>query len=131
MCRNVSADTSADNMALPRSFHTSFGILYFSAFVFGLKCHSYCRCGIEIWERRLVSFLFRFRRKFDEFMTMEAIQRTETYEYAISLSYSNRQSNQAFVQFPSLQVYKFIYACRLLEYGMVEKVRCYDITPVF
>ncbi|ESO98713.1 hypothetical protein LOTGIDRAFT_231137 [Lottia gigantea] len=54
----------------------------------------------------------------DEFATNEAIQCTEIYEYAMSLG------NTSFV-LPHLQVFKFIYACRLAEYGLSEETLRY------
>lgn len=43
------------------------------------------------------------------------IQTTEVYEYAMSLA------NQNFC-IPSLQTYKYLYAIRLLDEGLVEEV---------
>ncbi|XP_073415428.1 protein transport protein Sec16A isoform X1 [Dendrobates tinctorius] len=48
---------------------------------------------------------------FTKFASNEAIQRTEAYEYAQSLGAQT-------ISLPNIQVYKFIYACRLAEYGL-------------
>ncbi|KAM9326583.1 protein transport protein Sec16A [Gastrophryne carolinensis] len=48
---------------------------------------------------------------FPQFATIEAIQRTESYEYAQSLGAQT-------ISHPNIQVYKFIYACRLAEHGL-------------
>uniref|UniRef100_A0A8C5MV24 Protein transport protein sec16 n=1 Tax=Leptobrachium leishanense TaxID=445787 RepID=A0A8C5MV24_9ANUR len=48
---------------------------------------------------------------FAKFATNEAIQRTEAYEYAQSLGAQT-------ISLPNIQVFKFIYACRLAEYGL-------------
>ncbi|KAL7839725.1 hypothetical protein SRHO_G00263830 [Serrasalmus rhombeus] len=46
-----------------------------------------------------------------EFATNEAIQRTELFEYALSLGCDS-------VSLPRFQIFKFIYACRLAESGL-------------
>ncbi|BFZ20597.1 hypothetical protein BsWGS_23637 [Bradybaena similaris] len=48
----------------------------------------------------------------EEFATNEAIQCTEVYEYAQALG------NPTYC-LPHLQIYKYLYACRLADYGMV------------
>ncbi|KAK6194900.1 hypothetical protein SNE40_000435 [Patella caerulea] len=53
-----------------------------------------------------------------EFATNQAIQCTEIYEYAQSLG------NASFV-LPHLQVFKFLYACRLAEYGFSQEALHY------
>ncbi|XP_041368328.1 protein transport protein Sec16A-like isoform X2 [Gigantopelta aegis] len=54
----------------------------------------------------------------EQFITNEAIQCTEVYEYAQSLS------NPTFF-LPLFQVYKFIYAARLAEYGFPQEALHY------
>ncbi|XP_075690735.1 protein transport protein Sec16A isoform X2 [Rhinoderma darwinii] len=48
---------------------------------------------------------------FAKFASNEAIQRTEAYEYAQSLGVQT-------ISLPNIQIFKFIYACRLAEYGL-------------
>ncbi|XP_053329063.1 protein transport protein Sec16A [Spea bombifrons] len=48
---------------------------------------------------------------FTKFATNEAIQRTEAYEYAQSLGTQT-------ISLPNIQVFKFVYACRLAESGL-------------
>ncbi|XP_076821798.1 uncharacterized protein LOC143468458 isoform X2 [Clavelina lepadiformis] len=60
-------------------------------------------------------------RSFNDFASSDAIERTETYEYAISLSASTQQQRPGSLSLPSLQLYKFLYACRLRDYGMTAK----------
>ncbi|XP_063288941.1 protein transport protein Sec16A isoform X3 [Pelobates fuscus] len=48
---------------------------------------------------------------FTKFATNEAIQRTEAYEYSQSLGAQT-------ISLPNIQVFKFIYACRLAECGL-------------
>ena len=57
----------------------------------------------------------------DEFATNESIRCTEVYEYAQTLR------NPAFRR-QSLQRYKFVYAVRLADAGMTEKVRSLWLT---
>ena len=52
---------------------------------------------------------------FNEFATNEAIQCTEIYEYALSLA------NPAF-SLINFQVYKYLLATRLVDYGLPESV---------
>ncbi|XP_067662358.1 protein transport protein Sec16A-like isoform X2 [Haliotis asinina] len=54
----------------------------------------------------------------EEFATNEAIQCTEIYEYAQSLG------NQTFL-LPHFQVYKFLYASRLAEFGFLQEALHY------
>ena len=54
-------------------------------------------------------------RTFNEFAINEAIQCTEIYEYALSLA------NPAF-SLINFQIYKYLYATRLVDYGMPETV---------
>ncbi|XP_058015116.1 protein transport protein Sec16A isoform X3 [Ahaetulla prasina] len=51
---------------------------------------------------------------FLKFASNEAIQRTETYEYAQSLGTQP-------CSLPNFQVFKFIYACRLAEMGLIAQ----------
>ncbi|XP_070614866.1 LOW QUALITY PROTEIN: protein transport protein Sec16A [Erythrolamprus reginae] len=51
---------------------------------------------------------------FLKFASNEAIQRTETYEYAQSLG-----TQPCYL--PNFQVYKFLYACRLAEMGLIAQ----------
>ncbi|XP_055940834.1 protein transport protein Sec16B-like isoform X2 [Argiope bruennichi] len=55
---------------------------------------------------------------FEEFASNEAIQLTEIYEYAQSLANSN-------YMLVHLQLYKFLYALRLVEHGFLEEALHY------
>ena len=56
---------------------------------------------------------------FNEFATSQAIQCTEVYEYATSLS------NEP-VFMAAFQLYKFLYCVRLVDAGMWEEVSAFD-----
>ena len=66
-----------------------------------------------------------YSQPFNEFATSQAIQCTEVYEYATSLS------NEPVFMAP-FQLYKFLYCVRLVDAGMWEEVStftalmCYD-----
>ncbi|KAM8933379.1 protein transport protein Sec16A [Pelodytes ibericus] len=51
---------------------------------------------------------------FAKFASNEAIQRNEAYEYAQSLGTQT-------ISLPNIQVFKFIYACRLAEHGLASQ----------
>ncbi|XP_077969364.1 uncharacterized protein LOC120345146 isoform X5 [Styela clava] len=61
---------------------------------------------------------------FLEFASLDSIRRTEIYEYAISLGKNQRSSDAATV-LPTFQLYKFIYACKLAEYGLIAQALHY------
>lgn len=65
--------------------------------------------------------LCSFRLAFEEFAKWESIRRTEIYEYAISLG-KQQKSSSASMSLPSFQLYKFLYACKLAEYGLIAQV---------
>ena len=58
---------------------------------------------------------------FNKFSTNAAIHLTEIYEYAQMLA------NKHFL-IPNFQAYKFIYACRLADFGFTSQVSCQCIT---
>ncbi|XP_058836645.1 uncharacterized protein LOC131693108 isoform X2 [Topomyia yanbarensis] len=59
-----------------------------------------------------------FQRNFREFSTNESIMMTEIYEYARSL-------NEERYTISELQYYKYLLACRMLDYGMQLKCLLY------
>ncbi|XP_054719971.1 protein transport protein Sec16A-like [Uloborus diversus] len=63
---------------------------------------------------KLVLLSSDHRLPFEEFATNEAIQFTEIYEYAQSLA------NPGYM-LSHLQMYKFLYALRLIEHGLLEE----------
>ncbi|KAE8582378.1 hypothetical protein XENTR_v10020098 [Xenopus tropicalis] len=77
-------------------------------------CYLMAQVGFGIFTKKstkLVLIGSNHSLSFARFCTNEAIQRTEAYEYAQSLG------TQSF-SLPNIQVYKFIYACRLAEHGL-------------
>ena len=55
-----------------------------------------------------------FRLEYGEFMTLEGLQMTEIFEYALSLSRSNST-------LCSFQPLKFTYATWLLDHGLCQQ----------
>ncbi|OCT67033.1 protein transport protein Sec16A isoform X3 [Xenopus laevis] len=77
-------------------------------------CYLMAQVGFGIFTKKstkLVLIGSNHSLTFTKFCSNEAIQRTEAYEYAQSLG------TQSF-SLPNIQVYKFIYACRLAEHGL-------------
>ncbi|OCT65295.1 protein transport protein Sec16A isoform X2 [Xenopus laevis] len=77
-------------------------------------CYLMAQVGFGIFTKKstkLVLIGSNHSLSFAKFCTNEAIQRTEAYEYAQALG------TQSF-SLPNIQVYKFIYACRLAEHGL-------------
>ncbi|KAM3619857.1 uncharacterized protein V6R79_014731 [Siganus canaliculatus] len=63
---------------------------------------------------RLVLLSSSHRQSFKPFATNSAIQCTELYEYCQTLSHKS-------FSIPTFQVYKFLYACRLLDCGLASQ----------
>ncbi|XP_053551396.1 protein transport protein Sec16A [Bombina bombina] len=77
-------------------------------------CYLMAQVGFGVFTKKstkLVLIGSNHSLPFLKFASNEAIQRTEAYEYAQSLG------TQA-LSLPNIQVFKFIYACRLAEYGL-------------
>ncbi|KAM4662888.1 protein transport protein Sec16A isoform 2-T2 [Discoglossus pictus] len=77
-------------------------------------CYIMAQVGFGVFTKKstkLVLLGSNHSLPFAKFASNEAIQRTEAYEYAQSLG------TQAF-SLPNIQVFKFIYACRLAENGL-------------
>ena len=58
-----------------------------------------------------------FRMEFEDFLQLQALQMTEIYEYAMSLSKTT--------SLPSFQSLKFIYATWLLDHGLTQQAFAY------
>ena len=58
-----------------------------------------------------------FRLEFEDFLQLQALQMTEIYEYAMSLSTTT--------SLPSFQSLKFIYATCLLDHGLTQQAFAY------
>jgi len=58
-----------------------------------------------------------FRLNFEDFLQLQALQMTEIYEYAMSLSKTT--------SLPSFQSLKFIYATWLLDHGLTQQAFAY------
>ena len=65
-----------------------------------------------------------FRLPFNQFATNEAIRKSEIYEYAVSMGTSYPGLTSSLLV---LQPYKLIYACRLMERGLITQVSFHDI----
>ncbi|KAG8447520.1 hypothetical protein GDO86_014863 [Hymenochirus boettgeri] len=77
-------------------------------------CYLMAQVGFGVYTKKstkLVLIGSNHSLSFAKFASNEAIQRTEAYEYAQSLG------TQSFA-LPNIQVFKFIYACRLAEHGL-------------
>ncbi|XP_044125140.1 protein transport protein Sec16A isoform X1 [Bufo gargarizans] len=77
-------------------------------------CYVMAQAGFGVYTKKTTKLVLigsNHSLPFAKFATNEAIQRTEAYEYAQSLG------AQTF-SLPNIQVFKFIYACRLAEYGL-------------
>eukprot|EP00062_Callorhinchus_milii_P017240 gi/632969374/ref/XP_007901053.1/ PREDICTED: protein transport protein Sec16A isoform X2 [Callorhinchus milii] len=80
-------------------------------------CYLMAQVGFGVYTRKstkLVLIGSNHSWSFLKFASSEAIQRTETYEYAQALG-----SQPSFL--PNFQVFKFIYACRLAEMGLTAQ----------
>ncbi|XP_056394304.1 protein transport protein Sec16A isoform X2 [Hyla sarda] len=77
-------------------------------------CYLMAQVGFGIFTKKstkLVLIGSNHSLPFAKFASNESIQRTEAYEYAQSLGAQT-------ISLPNIQVFKFIYACRLAEYGL-------------
>jgi hypothetical protein len=96
-------------------------------------CYLLAKCPFGIYSKKsskLVLIGSSHNQDFSKFCQLSAIQATEIYEYAISLS-SSSVSNTKFMD--NFIKYKIIYASRLLEHGLINeaykyiKVICHSI----
>ncbi|CAI9592798.1 unnamed protein product [Staurois parvus] len=77
-------------------------------------CYIMAQLGFGVYTKKTTKLVLigsNHSLSFAKFATNEAIQRTEAYEYAQSLGTQT-------ISLPNIQVYKFIYACRLAEHGL-------------
>ncbi|MEE6505196.1 hypothetical protein FKM82_005465 [Ascaphus truei] len=77
-------------------------------------CYLMAQVGFGVYTKKTAKIVLigsNHTLPFAKFASNEAIQRTEAYEYAQSLG------SRAF-SLPNIQVFKFIYACRLAEHGL-------------
>ncbi|XP_069799394.1 protein transport protein Sec16A isoform X2 [Dendropsophus ebraccatus] len=77
-------------------------------------CYLMAQVGFGVFTKKTTKLVLigsNHSLPFAKFATNEAIQRTEAYEYAQSLGAQT-------IFLPNIQVFKFIYACRLAEYGL-------------
>ncbi|XP_073455717.1 protein transport protein Sec16A isoform X1 [Aquarana catesbeiana] len=77
-------------------------------------CYIMAQAGFGVYTKKTTKLVLigsNHSLPFAKFATNEAIQRTEAYEYAQSLGAQT-------ISLPNIQVYKFIYACRLAEHGL-------------
>ncbi|KAM3911354.1 protein transport protein Sec16A isoform 2-T2 [Leptodactylus fuscus] len=80
-------------------------------------CYLMAQVGFGVFTKKstkLVLIGSNHSLPFAKFASNEAIQRTEAYEYAQSLGAQT-------ISLPNIQVFKFIYACRLAEYGLAAQ----------
>ncbi|XP_018427698.1 PREDICTED: protein transport protein Sec16A, partial [Nanorana parkeri] len=77
-------------------------------------CYIMAQVGFGVYTKKTTKLVLigsNHSSSFAKFATNEAIQRTEAYEYAQTLGTPT-------ISLPNIQVYKFIYACRLAENGL-------------
>ncbi|XP_073496867.1 protein transport protein Sec16A isoform X4 [Phyllobates terribilis] len=77
-------------------------------------CYLMAQVGFGVFTKKTTKLVLigsNHSLPFTKFASNEAIQRTEAYEYAQSLGAQT-------ISLPNIQVFKFIYACRLAEYGL-------------
>ncbi|XP_072287986.1 protein transport protein Sec16A isoform X2 [Pyxicephalus adspersus] len=77
-------------------------------------CYVMAQVGFGVYTKKTTKLVLigsNHSLPFAKFATNEAIQRTESYEYAQSLGTRT-------ISLPNIQVFKFIYACRLAENGL-------------
>ncbi|XP_068105226.1 protein transport protein Sec16A isoform X2 [Hyperolius riggenbachi] len=77
-------------------------------------CYVMAQVGFGVYTKKTTKLVLigsNHSLPFVKFATNEAIQRTEAYEYAQSLGTQT-------ISLPNIQVYKFIYACRMAEHGL-------------
>ncbi|XP_077140918.1 protein transport protein Sec16A isoform X6 [Ranitomeya variabilis] len=77
-------------------------------------CYLMAQVGFGVFTKKTTKLVLigtNHSLPFAKFASNEAIQRTEAYEYAQSLGAQT-------ISLPNIQVFKFIYACRLAEYGL-------------
>ncbi|XP_066436346.1 protein transport protein Sec16A isoform X2 [Eleutherodactylus coqui] len=80
-------------------------------------CYLMAQVGFGVFTKKTTKLVLvgsNHSLPFAKFATNEAIQRTEAYEYAQSLGAQT-------ISLPNIQVFKFIYACRLAEYGLAAQ----------
>ncbi|XP_034520732.1 protein transport protein Sec16A isoform X6 [Ailuropoda melanoleuca] len=80
-------------------------------------CYLMAQVGLGLYTKKTTKLVLigsNHSLPFLKFATNEAIQRTEAYEYARSLGAQT-------CSFPSFQVFKFIYSCRLAEMGLATQ----------
>ncbi|XP_048079202.2 protein transport protein Sec16A isoform X6 [Ursus arctos] len=80
-------------------------------------CYLMAQVGLGVYTKKTTKLVLigsNHSLPFLKFATNEAIQRTEAYEYAQSLGAQT-------CSFPSFQVFKFIYSCRLAEMGLATQ----------
>ncbi|XP_014669558.1 PREDICTED: protein transport protein Sec16A-like isoform X2 [Priapulus caudatus] len=84
-------------------------------------CYLMADVGFGTYKKKMSKLVLigsNHRLPLQQFATNEAVHCTEVYEYAMSLS------NPQFV-LPGLQAYKFMYACRLAEFGFLQEALHY------
>ncbi|KAM4020820.1 protein transport protein Sec16A isoform 2-T2 [Anomaloglossus baeobatrachus] len=77
-------------------------------------CYLMAQVGFGVFTKKTTKLVLigsNHSLPFAKFASNEAIQRTEAYEYAQSLGAHT-------ISLPNIQVFKFVYACRLAEYGL-------------
>ncbi|XP_063791958.1 protein transport protein Sec16A isoform X2 [Pseudophryne corroboree] len=77
-------------------------------------CYLMAQAGFGVYAKKTTKLVLigsNHSLPFAKFATNEAIWRTEAYEYAQSLGAQT-------ISLPNIQVFKFIYACRLAEHGL-------------
>ncbi|KAM4696038.1 protein transport protein Sec16A [Rhinophrynus dorsalis] len=77
-------------------------------------CYLMAQVGFGVYTKKTTKLVLigsNHSLPFAKFASNEAIQRTEAYEYAQSLGTQT-------ITLPNIQVFKFIYACRLAEHGL-------------
>ncbi|XP_077609051.1 protein transport protein Sec16A isoform X2 [Crocuta crocuta] len=80
-------------------------------------CYLMAQVGLGVYTKKTAKLVLigsNHSLPFFKFATNEAIQRTEAYEYGQSLGAQT-------CSFPSFQVFKFIYSCRLAEMGLATQ----------
>ncbi|XP_071981942.1 protein transport protein Sec16A isoform X2 [Engystomops pustulosus] len=80
-------------------------------------CYLMAQAGFGVYTKKTTKLVLigsNHSLPFAKFASNEAIQRTEAYEYAQSLGAQT-------ISLPNIQVFKFIYACRLAECGLAAQ----------
>ncbi|XP_059869747.1 protein transport protein Sec16A isoform X3 [Delphinus delphis] len=109
---NNNVDVEARAMATMGDTLASRGLLDAAHF-----CYLVAQVGFGVYTKKTTKLVLigsNHSLPFLKFATNEAIQRTEAYEYAQSLGAQP-------CSFPSFQVFKFIYCCRLAEMGLATQ----------